>query len=476
MYNFTYNNETIEGAINNYNLTLFNTNITTGTFYYNNTTYSTIKTTYPYYTTFSKSLTLDLINTPNIINEMFWEVGLNTSRYNQTVYNLDIDNCLTYSDLLINYTIKDENNLTNLNPSSIQTDIIITDTNSNEEWQFSNISTTDNLQICLPSGLLNILNNTYTIDIVSSYVSDNYVQEFWYLDNGLILDNGYFNAYTPTTINLYDLPSTDSTTFLFNYYDTNSLSVDNAIVHTYRKYIGEGIFREVERSKQDNNGETHVHLIEEDAIYYFVISQYGEILYTSDTYNAKCLSSPCTIELKASSEFQEFPTDWEVIDDTYFTINTNKTTRITTLYFESNTTKDINFSLYSYDGDSELLLTNSTSSTTGSLSLTIPITYDNTSYFGAIYIDDSFAKSEWIDLTPSGQDMYGSLGPIIAGFLVLCVALISITEGVLMIIFICVALLLMGILMLIDLAWITIISLMCAGGLIIWKIIKNRNG
>jgi len=111
-----------------------------------------------------------------------------------------------------------------------------------------------------------------------------------------------------------DLLTADSTSFLFNYFDKDGLSVEDSVVHVFRKYIGEGSWREVERGKADINGDTIVHLVEEDVIYYFIISDAGEIVFTSKQYTALCQATPCTIQLEASGTSATFPTDWDLVD------------------------------------------------------------------------------------------------------------------------------------------------------------------
>jgi len=71
--------------------------------------------------------------------------------------------------------------------------------------------------------------------------------------------------------------------------------------------LGEGTFREVERAREDQNGDTIVHLVEEDVIYYFIITQNGEVLHTSSTYTALCQQTPCTIQIEASGGIGNFP-------------------------------------------------------------------------------------------------------------------------------------------------------------------------
>jgi hypothetical protein len=323
----------------------------------------------------------------------------------------------------------------------------------------------------VPNGLLN--STSYKIDFIVGYDASDHVREFFYMDNGSLDNTNYFNSYTDNTIDLLDLASTDSTTFLFEYTDQDNQEVENIIVHTFRNYIGEGVYREVERSKQDNAGQTHVHLVEEDVIYYFMITQYGNILFTSDTYNAKCLSSPCEISLSASATAQ----NWSIIDNEggQYSVSTNKATRVVTTTFSLDTISLVNATIYRfYNGNTTYVNGSSLTATAGSIDLHVPLVYDNSTFFVAIYNNNVFVKSVWVSLTESAKDYFGTFGAILGGVIVLAMMLMAVTEGAGFIIFTILALIVVGVMQLVDLGWMALISIICAGGIIVWKLINRR--
>ena len=477
-----YSSPVIETTTNNFKLNISYSGIISNisaTLNYNNTQYMVLGTDYGTSYIFSQNILSPSISTDTNIS-FWWNITINgalqfnTTAKNQSVKDINLDSCLTNTDILINLTMKDEANTSYISPTDMQLDLTINNILTGFTWSYHNSTNETSLAVCLPTGTLNAMAlSTFTIDAIAGYKSSNYVQEFWYINNGTVSNISYFNSYTPTHIYLYDLLLISSTTFLFKYTDENGLPVDNAIIHTYRKYIGDGTFKEIERSKQDNNGETHIHLVEEDVIYYFVVSQYGNIKYTSNTYNAKCLSSPCEIDLKGSS-YIAFPIDWETIDGTSYNIDSNKTSRITTLSYNSNNSATFNYSVYKYDGN--VTLANSSISTgfLGSISLIIPTLYGNATYIGVIYKNNSFVKSEWIDMKLSGKDYFGKTGAILSGFIIMCIGLMSISEGVLLIPLLGIALILIGMLAFTDLAWFTIISIICAGSIIAYLIVKRN--
>lgn len=418
--------------------------------------------------------TYDIRNSTDVLHSRV------TDTKNLTVYNMSLSDCNELTGrIILNMSLNDEELnefvLTEpYNTTTIEIDLDITSrTNASQIWSYAEKWNNNNsVLICVPNGLLN--NTSYKIDFTIGFSSLNRVQEFYYMDNGTLDNTIYFNPYTDNTIDLMDLLTADSTTFLFTFTDEDGLEVDDALVHTFRKYIGEGIFREVERSAQDTNGETHTHLVEEDVIYYFMISQYGHIIYTSDTYNAKCLSTPCSIELSASPS----EANWSIIDNEggKYAISTDKATRIVTIDFALTEPAIVNISLYKYEGGTYTLV-NRTDITAmaGSLDLRVPLSYGNATFFVAIHNNGEFVKSEWVDLTESGQDYFGTSGALLGGVLVLSMMLMAITEGAGFIIFTVLALVIVGIMKLVDLNWMALISIICAGGIIVWKLV-NREG
>lgn len=396
------------------------------------------------------------------------------------IYNVSITDCNDVSGrIILNMSLKDEGtnafvNITSPNVATIEIDLDITSLiNSTQIWNFHKKWENNNsVAVCVPNELLN--NTNYKIDFTVGYDATGKVREFFYMDNGTLDNTDYFNSYTDNTIDLMDLASADSTTFLFSFTDADGLEIDDALVHTFRKYIGEGLFREVERSKQDNNGQTHVHLVEEDVIYYFMVTQYGNIIFTSDQYNAKCLSTPCEITLSASAT----DIDWSIIDNEggKYSITSDKSTRIVTLDFNLDASSLVNMSIYKYNGaNATLINTTSLTAMAGSIPLHVPIVYGNDTFFAVIYNNNTFVKSAWIDLTESGKDYFGTTGAILSGLVVLSMMLMAVSEGVGFIIFTVLALIVVTAMKLVNLNALALISIICAGGIIMWKLINRRN-
>jgi len=487
----TYSATTIEGAIEDFeiNFTFNQSNYptVTSTLMYAGSSYAGVTGQTGQTRNYSTTVNIPSVNA-DTTNSFYWQIFLSNSTGNiyynssiktQLVRNMNItDDCSSSGKVILNMSLKDEEtlvllNTTTPNSTTIEIDLQLTSRlNASQVFSFAKKWTdNNNVAVCVPPEILN--STSYKIEFTAGYSATNHVQEFYYLDNGTLDNTIYFNPYTDNTIDLLDLKTADSTTFLFTFTDEDGLKVDDAIVHTYRKYIGDGVFREAERSRDDNNGETHVHLVEEDVIYYFMVSQYGTIIFTSNTYNAKCLSTPCEISLSASPS----ETNWSLIDgdEGRFSITVNPATRIVTTSFLLTNSSVVNVSLYKfYNGVETLLNTTSITAMTGSLSLHVPLAYDNGTFFVAVWKNNALITSRWIALKESAKDYFGTSGAILGGLILLTIVLMAVSEGVGLIIFTILGIIVITIMQLVDMSWLAIISIICAGGIIIWKLVGRR--
>lgn len=417
----------------------------------------------------------------NLVN-WYYNLSINGTEYitsitNQTIVSVSIDNCSTFTDIILNMSLYDEGTQTLINGtlgSSIELDLTLTQPNNTGfSVQYSNTWTdVNNALVCMPTGLLST--NSYQIDLVAEYVSTDHVTEFYYLDNGTLNSSNSFNSLTNRTISLFDLLTTDSTTFLFSFLDEDNLEVPNAIVHTYRYYIGEGTPKEVERSKQDDNGETHLHLVEEDVIYYFVISNEGEVLYTSSTYNAKCLATPCQIELEANPAFVDFPTDWDLMPNGAYTITSDYATRNIYLTFTSGTSVTMNLTVakQDYNGDVTIVGSSKTTATSASISVNAPASAGNVTYYAIIYRNGGYIGNQIVDFSDQ-TDYFSTTGQSMGFLMLIAIILMGVSEGALFFGFLVFALIVVSALALFKLGYYALIGFICAIAILLYKAAKR---
>jgi hypothetical protein len=331
----------------------------------------------------------------------------------------------------------------------------------------------------MPSGVLN--NSEYLIDLTMGFSSTDHVWEFYYLDDGILNSTKRFDGQTNSTIDLMDLLTADSTSFLFNYFDRDGLPVEDALVHVYRKYIGDGQFKEVERARADLNGDTIVHLVEEDVIYYFLITQYGVPLYTTSTYTALCQATPCTIQIEASEQSAVFPTDWDLLDGGAYYFDSVAGTRMVNLTYSLNESSTMTLTVYKYESDGSYtsIVTNSSTGLSGTILVYVPQASGNVSFFGKIERDGVFINSKWIDFEEKAQDRFGSaLSIFLAILIILSLGLMAVTEGAGTIAMVVLGIVLSAFMGLITVSLSTgtnvVVYLIIAGGILIWKLSRGK--
>ena len=435
--------------------------------------------------------------TGNLI-DWYWEytpIGIatntSTATTNTTVYAVAFDDCTTYGELILNMSLYDEEDNDYLNAtagSNVEIDINLTSIDESESWTYHNQWTnnetgTEDLDalVCVPYELIN--NTNYTIDFTIGFSATDHVWEFFYLENGTLdYNTDSFDSLTPQKMYLMDLLTADSTSFLFNYLDADGLIIDDIIVHLFRKYIGEGTFREVERSKQNDDGDTVVHLVEEDVLYYFIVTQEGTIIHTSNTYTALCQTTPCTIILEEGGGFQSFnTTDWDLIDGGSYVIESDNSARTVNLTYALDSVGEMNLTVYKLvsDGSYSVIDSKASTGTAGSVEITVPTISGNTTFFASVYEGNTFKKSEWIDFEDDAGLYFGNtLSLFLGALIILTLGLMAVTEGSATIIFLIVGMVISSALGLIDYRASTgatmLIYLIVAGALIIWKLTRRN--
>ena len=491
-----------EGGSIFFELYVNKTNIETTTAYlfFNDTTYdpdSTEANTDYYYFNYTFDVPDVWGNTTGKEYDYNWNFTIasvvdnrSTATDNFTIWAIDFDDCTTYGQLILNFSLRDEEGNTYINStdgSNVEIDLTLTTLDGLASWKYNDIWSNNatgsaelDALVCMPYEILN--NTNYTIDYTIGFDSTDHVWEFLYLENGsLNYHEELLNSLTNRTKPLMDLLSADSTSFLFNYFDEDGLVVDNIIVHTFRQYIGEGIFREIERSKQNDDGDTIIHLVEEDVIYYFIVSQNGTILYTSSTYTALCQTTPCEIQLEESGGFVEFSDDWDLIDNGGYLISASSSTRLVNLNYTLTSPSTMNITLYKLvsDGTYSVIGSNQSTGIQDDLVVFVPTISGNTSFFVTIEQDGDFVKSQWVDLESDAGVYFGNtLSLFLGAIIILTFGLIAITEGSGTIIFLILGMLIAMVLGLVDYRTSAGVSVLIyfivSGGIIIWKLTRRN--
>lgn len=371
--------------------------------------------------------------TYNIQNSSYILGSETTSTSNTTVYKVAIDDCGSYETKILDYTLFDEEYKSNTNPTALANqsiEIDVTMTKGNYIWEYSKTENGTNVaDICLPNGLLNSSN--YTLGVVTRYKADNHVVEFNYITNAILSNSG-----NPRNISLYDLYSqTDraeySTSFLVNYQDENYLPVEDAIIDLWRYYVGDGEFLSVEHGKTDADGNTRLHFVTEDVRYKAFVRVDGVIEYSSPEFLALCQATPCQINLQKESGVSSVG-NYSQVENLAYSITLDKSTKTVTLTFATVDGSSANMQMNVTNWDAyinDTVCSDSSVSSGGTLSCTVPTSAKNTTYLVQIWKESESLPTYVFDLNPDAFDTFGYTGVILTAIIYLTLVLMAVSSG-----------------------------------------------
>lgn len=424
-YGGFYHNETTEGALEYFNNTVrlgSGLSITDLDLVYNGTLEGGSTTTSGDYEILEKD-NLEIPQIENTTNVSFyWSLQLsdssiiNLTSYNQTIYNLSLDDCSTFTNELYNFTILDEETQANLSDTTLEIAVNIYDaTRSNIILNLSASYPTNPTRICLNRNLTS--GNLYLIDAIIRYEALTNANEYYNIVNSSLT-----STTTSQIIKLYDLNLSDSTEFQVTFTGSDYQPVEDALIYLFRQYISENTFKTVELPLTDSNGQTILHMVRNNVIYNIQVIKNGVVLGTFNNLNAFCEDftiGDCKINLNSADS------NTDLFSYTDLGISFNPP------YFNATTSRMI-FDFVSLDGTSKTIFMNVTrdnvfgnnsvcnstlTSSGGSLTCTIPGSVDESLLRTKIYVNGNLILVQNIETGNS------NLGP--AGYLALFVMAIS---------------------------------------------------
>jgi hypothetical protein len=396
----------------------------------------------------------------------------------QSVINMNITNCSNSTYMILNFTMYDEEYKTLINATentTIETFITLyVPQNTSISYKYS-AKNNNTLLVCLPDNYLTY--GSLILDGVTKYYTDSYVTEYYYIDNFNLT-----NAVVPKYISLYDLITTDSTSFLITYQDENYLYKENVIIDMLRKYIPDnGNFISVEHGKTDEGGQTNLHLVTEDIIYKFNVWENGELVYTTNEYKALCQASPCQINLRKKSESTDFSSETSNILYSITQQEVFSTTKLITLSYSTKDGTSAAMVMTVLLNNQTVVCNETSTSSAGSLNCNVPLVYQNSTYITNVYKDSSFIGYKIYVLGTKLSDSLGSTGYFLAGIVDLLFILMGVLSSstTITMIFAAIGLLLTGLIGLVFMGnYIGIgsifIYILIAIGIIIWKLRQRR--
>lgn len=435
---------------------------------------------------FDKTIVVPSINTTSVNWTWYFNISGNPSVSNwnvsgtQTLININISECGAGTYVVLNYTLYNEKTkvISDGTNATIEVDLTLTsNANSSMAWTFSGKkSDSANYLICLPNSTL--VGASYTLDSIAKYdygapVSP-HVVEYNYIVNLNLTSSSI-----PQTIKLYDLLSSESTSFLITYQDENYLYVQDAIVDIWRYYVSDSNFISVEHGKTDVGGQTRAHLVTEDIIYKALVWKNGVLLYTSPEFLALCQATPCQINLRASQSANNSLSQYDGMTYSY---TENKTSRKVTFLFASSTgaTSTMNMTIVRADAyENDTINSTQVISSGGTLTLSIPQTLSNETYYVTITKDGQVFGTSSFSLKRSSMELFGETGIILTAMAFIMLALMGISSGIATIVLGIIGLAFMGAVQIFESGSIfgvgsAILWLIVAGSIIIWKINQKR--
>lgn len=421
-FNRLFASSTTEGSFDSFylNLTTERT-INIVNLIYNNTAFSATSTN----TAGSNYTLFHNMSIPNIDlaqdnRTFFWELRfsdgtlLNTTNSTQGVRGISLDACSTNTQVILNYSLKDEElqnfltpNINNTNTSiKVEANIYVLGTTSNPIVNFSNEYTNSNpARVCIGAGVLN--NTNYRLDALAEYSSSSRVQEF-YNTQAHTLNNNTI----PINIDLMDLLTVDSQSFLITYKDASFLPVQGAIIDVTRKYVANGTFKTVEVPITDKQGQTVAHLVTEDVIYTFIVKKEGSLLATFENVVAKCRDATigdCEVTLTQFETGTE-PEDFLNFRNLAYTLTFNETNRSIRLSFSAinQSTVTVKLNITKYDSfQNTSICSKSLTTSSGSITCDVPVSFGNITTINEVYSDGAFVGYQLFTFSELTEVIFG---------------------------------------------------------------------
>lgn len=363
----------------------------------------------------SVTLTSPLV-TANINKTFFWDVFFTDGSISyspsaqQTVLNFGIDNCSANTIMIFNFTMKNEATqialVNSTDNTSIKLNLLMYPNGSLSVPTFNftqSYNQTLPAKVCINSVLGSSI---FYTTLQAQYDADAYATEFYNIQNYSL--NSSSNP--SQNITLYDLADAENQPFVISYRDSNFLPVAGALIQVGRTYIDEGVTKTVEIPSTDVNGETVANLVLNTVIYTFTVTKNGQVLAIFANQLAKCqnpLIQTCEIDLNSFSSSIQV-SNFSASTDFRYTLTYDKITRIVTANFvvPSGAVSTILLNVTSQDAISTSLCTSNVTTSSGTLTCTLPASFGNSTAIATLYKDGSLIAYGLVSSAQNPSDIY----------------------------------------------------------------------
>lgn len=461
----SYNTLVTETSVQNIaiNLTLGSGfSLTSASLIYNGTSYSPSIASSGSYRYLTRDISIPNVSASTNVS-FYWVLNwanstnsgsVNTSSVNQTILPITIDNCNVNTITILNYTIYDEDDRSFLTAAVWNTSAKVYarlsgDLSGSVYEFYANTISTNPVRLCINSSFLG--GETYRLDAEIQYTADDYVTEYHYIENATLN-----TSISSKNVSLYLLLINRSQEFLITFKNTNLIPVEGALIEITRQYLDLGNFLSVEISKTDKDGKTIGHFVLNEEVYTLYVKKNGVLLATFENVRAFCsniATGDCRINLNQGSTTSN-PSSFTNYLDVIGTQDYNDTTKVYTFSFTTtdSTTKTLNLTLYKFTNNlSTMICTDQLTSSSGTLSCTIPPMYYNGSAVSKIYVNGVLYSSSIFELNINKSAKGLNPGRFILAFLlIITIPLLAFTSGPMTLIMFIVGLIIAGGLALID--------------------------
>ena len=361
-------------------------------------------------------------------NSFYWSFGygseiINSSTYFQNVSETNLANC-TSGTKYFNLLLKDEKTMELLNSSdniSIETVFLyyINDISVNKTFVSSFSQNT--VSFCLDPPIENV-----KVFGEISYDDDLHVKE-----RHFILFENFTNS-TTTNISMYDLATSESTSFLV-FTETEGAPYPDVYMKLKRQYLNLNDFVVVEMAKADSFGQTVLHFVTEDEIYKIdFYDEDGNLVLTTEPFQAVCIDNVCSMSFKVDLEggiippFQGISPDGNLV----FTLSLVGNDTAVLLNYVSTNGSAYNLQMktagFSIVNDTVIVCTETQTNTiSGSMSCNIS-SYPFTTYVTELWVNDVLNDIQYSSVTNDAWKDFGNEGIIYTILIIMALTLLLI--------------------------------------------------
>ncbi len=423
-----------------------------------------------------------------INKSFFWQIILddgfqfNTSSVNQSVLNLDIDDCTTQTLVILNYTLVDEENQIQMNLTNNGTiDLLVELFSADLSTQALNFSksftNTNNATVCLAAGTLD--DASYALFTTVKYSATGYVPEFHHIQNQTLSASS-----TPINITLFDLQEGDNTNFLITFKDENFLPVEGALINVQRNYIGEGLFKSVEIPKTDTNGKAVGHFDTEGVAYTISVTKNSQVLAIFENVVVVCTNEiigECNINLNIFSSSSPIG-DWGTYGNISLLNTFDESTRTITTIFNTGTGTTTNITVIAVNFDrfgNNTVCSSSLVSSAGTLTCLIPQSFGNATVVHRIFKDGVLIRTEVFKINEDFDAIFQGNQIIMILVLMMTIPLMMISSPIGLLVGVAIGLIMASSLLIFNGGTYLgpasmIIWVLASAGVIIWKIASKE--